>query len=447
LTTIKSDTNSVERSGAAQALSQVLASLDMSLFIDLLPQFLHNANHSLVHVREGALGMFVFLPAAFGQRLSPFLAQIMPMILQGIADEIESVRDVAIRAGQAVVNQFGSAQLSTLLPALEDGFFHDNWRIRQNSVELMGDLLMRVSDQTSGEGDAQETSVSFSKAGQVSAVLLSALGEERYRSILASLYMVRSDNNPVVRQRALLVWKSVVQNTQKTLKEILPYLTSKVILCLASSNRDKRAVAGKTFGELVDKLGDQILSASMPVLKSNLRSGDSSTQQGVCLAVRAVLQTAPRHSITKFWDDLLGIIRTAMCDSDTEVREVSGEAFDELFKVYGARALSDILPPLLSQLQHRDQEISNRALLGLSQLLEVRASAILPHLLPQLLKVYICCKKARESKREQERARERESKRARARRLTTLADMIVIVEPSCFDVGCQDCWSSTVPTF
>lgn len=34
--------------------------------------------------------------------------------------------------------------LPLLLPAVEDGIFHDNWRIRQSSVELLGDLLFKV---------------------------------------------------------------------------------------------------------------------------------------------------------------------------------------------------------------------------------------------------------------------------------------------------------------
>lgn len=32
-----------------------------------------------------------------------------------------------------------------MLPAVEDGILNDNWRIRQSSVELLGDLLFKVS--------------------------------------------------------------------------------------------------------------------------------------------------------------------------------------------------------------------------------------------------------------------------------------------------------------
>ena len=389
IATMKADNSSVERSGAAQGLSQVLNSLDMSVFIELLPQVLRNTNHVAPYVREGAIGLFVFLPSAFGTKLVPYLERVMPAILQGIADEVEPVRDVAMRAGQAVVNQYGSAQLATLLPTLEDGLFHDNWRLRQSSVQLMGDLLLRLSENPDDDSEAaeQETSISFSKASQASALLQELLGDERRRSVLASLYMVRSDVSPVVRQRALLVWKSVVQNTQKTLKEVLPYLTAKVVQCLGSANHDKRAVASKTLGDLVGKLGEQILAASLPVLRQNLSSPVATIKAGVCLAVREVVISASKHHVVKFWDELLSLVRNAMCDQNADVRDAAGEAFDELTTAFGMRALDDLLPALLNDLQQGDADASARALLGLSQLLEVRSQLILPHLMPQLLAV------------------------------------------------------------
>ena len=38
----------------------------------------------------------------------------------------------------------GFSSLPLLLPAVEEGIFNDNWRIRQSSVELLGDLLFKV---------------------------------------------------------------------------------------------------------------------------------------------------------------------------------------------------------------------------------------------------------------------------------------------------------------
>jgi len=68
----------------------------------------------------------------------------LPAILDGLADESEGVRDAALSAGRTAVELFAQTSLPLLLPAVEAGIINDNWRIRQSSVELLGDLLFKV---------------------------------------------------------------------------------------------------------------------------------------------------------------------------------------------------------------------------------------------------------------------------------------------------------------
>ena len=70
--------------------------------------------------------------------------------------------------------------------------------------------------------------------------IITALGEDRRNRMLAGLYMGRSDVALLVRQTALHVWKVVVTNTARTLREILPTLVTLLLGCLASDNHDKR---------------------------------------------------------------------------------------------------------------------------------------------------------------------------------------------------------------
>lgn len=72
--------------------------------------------------------------------------------------------------------------------------------------------------------------------------MIQILGAERRNRVLSGLYMGRSDTALLVRQASLHVWKVIVSNTPKTLRDILPTLFSLLLGCLASTSYDKREV-------------------------------------------------------------------------------------------------------------------------------------------------------------------------------------------------------------
>ncbi len=47
-------------------------------------------------------------------------------------------------AGRTFVEVYSASALELLLPAVEDGVVHENWRIRQSSTELLGELLFKA---------------------------------------------------------------------------------------------------------------------------------------------------------------------------------------------------------------------------------------------------------------------------------------------------------------
>ncbi|KAF8392110.1 hypothetical protein HHK36_022452 [Tetracentron sinense] len=381
LDTLKSDNSNVERSGAAQGLSEVLAALGKEYFEHILPDIIRNCSHQRASVRDGYLTLFKYLPRSLGVTFQDYLQQVLPAILDGLADENESVRDAALSAGHVLVEHYATTSLPLLLPAVEDGIFNDNWRIRQSSVELLGDLLFKVAG-TSGkavlEGGSDDEGSSTEAHGRA---IIEILGRDKRNEVLAALYMVRTDVSISVRQAALHVWKTIVANTPKTLKEIMPVLMSTLITSLASSSSERRQAAGRALGELVRKLGERVLPLIIPILSQGLEDPDTIRRQGVCIGLSEVMACSGKNQLLSFMDELIPTIRTALCDSMPEVRESAGLAFSTLYKSAGMQAIDEIVPTLLHALE--DDKISDTALDGLKQIL--RTAAVLPHILPKLV--------------------------------------------------------------
>jgi hypothetical protein len=68
------------------------------------------------------------------------------VVLSGLSDTAESVREVALRAGQVMVSCLGTRHALLLLPSLQEGLFDEDWRIRHSSLSLLGDLLFLTSE-------------------------------------------------------------------------------------------------------------------------------------------------------------------------------------------------------------------------------------------------------------------------------------------------------------
>ncbi|KAI1500346.1 armadillo-type protein [Biscogniauxia marginata] len=378
--TLKSDTGAGDRLGSAQALSEVLAGLGTTRLEETLPTILQNVESSKAVVREGFMSLFIFLPVCFGNSFANYLGRIIPPILAGLADDIESIRETALRAGRLLVKNFAARAVDLLLPELERGLADDSYRIRLSSVELVGDLLFNLTG-ISGTPDAEDEEENAKEAG---ASLREVLGEDKRNKILSALYICRCDTAGAVRSAAIGVWKALVA-TPRTLKELTPTLTQLIIRRLGSSNMEHKVIASNALGELIRKAGDGVLSTLLPTLEEGLQtSTDTDAKQGICLALKELISSASDEALEDHEKTLISVVRTALTDSDEEVREAAAEAFDSLQQIIGKRAIDQVLPYLLNLLRSEDE--ADNALSALLTLLTetTRSNVILPNLIPTL---------------------------------------------------------------
>lgn len=379
MATLKADTGAGDRLGSAQALSEVLSGLGTQRLEETLPTILQNANSSKPSVREGFMSLFVFLPACFGNSFSAYLSKIIPPILSGLADDIESIRETSLRAGRLLVKNFATRAIDLLLPELERGLADNNHRIRLSSVELVGDLLFNLTG-ISNKPEQEE----IEATGEVGTSLLEVLGKEKRDKVLSALYICRCDTSGQVRLAAVAVWKALV-GTPRTLKELVPTLTQLIIRRLAGSNPEQKVIAGQALGELIRKAGEGVLATLLPTLEEGLRvATDTDARQGICIALKEVVNSTSADSLEDYETTLVSAVRTALVDADNDVREAAAEAFDALQKVIGKRAVDQVLPHLLSLLRSDEAEHALAALLTLLTE-QTRSGIILPVLIPTLL--------------------------------------------------------------
>ncbi|PRW50843.1 Translational activator GCN1 isoform A [Chlorella sorokiniana] len=381
---LRSEASAVERSGAAQGLAEVLAVQGPDQVAQLLPDIIVGCRARNAAIREGHLTLFKYLPLCMPDDFVQHLPQVLACILDGLADEAEGVRDAALAAGRIAVELYATTALPLLLPAVEEAIMSHNWRIRQSSVELLGDLLFKVAG-TTGRiqqdlHNEEEEGISAEAHGQA---IVEALGQEKRNHVLATVYMARSDVAYTVRTAALHVWKTVVTNTPKTLGELLPQLMAIIIESLADPGEDRRQMAGRCLGELVRKMGDRILSQIIPILREGMASPAATTRQGVCNGLKEVMENATRTQLADHLADLLQPIQGALCDDDAGVRTAAGGVFNVLFKSGGGSAMDSVIPALLSGLD--SDAHSAQALEGLRVVLGVRPQ-LLSVMVPRLIK-------------------------------------------------------------
>ncbi|XP_052855233.1 eIF-2-alpha kinase activator GCN1-like [Drosophila gunungcola] len=196
--------------------------------------------------------------------------------------------------------------------------------------------------------------------------------------------MGRSDVSLMVRQAALHVWKVVMTNTPRTLREILPTLFGLLPGCLASTSYDKRQVAARTLGDLVRKLGERVLPEIIPILENGLNSDQPDQREGVCIGLSEIMGSTSKEMVLTFVHSLIPTVRKALCDPLPEVREAAAKTFESLHSTVGARALDDILPFMLEGLSDPDPCIAENILDGLRQVMSIKSRVVLPYLVPQL---------------------------------------------------------------
>jgi HEAT repeat protein len=92
LETMTSESSSVERSGAAQGLAEIVAVRGGTYLEEILPDIFAGCDSKSAATREGSITLFKYLPHCMTDEFQKILPQVLPRVLGGLADESEGVR-------------------------------------------------------------------------------------------------------------------------------------------------------------------------------------------------------------------------------------------------------------------------------------------------------------------------------------------------------------------
>lgn len=134
------ENDNIQRSGSAQAFAEIMISFGDAFIDKMLPQIIDSIREGDTHSKEGYLGIFVFLPGCLGDKFEKYFDLLLPLILEGLSDESDKVRNVSNRIFEICIKLFAKKNSAQLLDPLIAGLFDSSWRIRCNSISLISKM-------------------------------------------------------------------------------------------------------------------------------------------------------------------------------------------------------------------------------------------------------------------------------------------------------------------
>lgn len=423
--------SSAERSGAAMGLAEVSASLSDQRLEEVLRQVL-TAGQTNSESREGGLMLIACMPRALGERFESRLSLALSSILKGLADDSDNVREAALEAGRNLVQAYAKSSLDHLLPELMSAMKDKLWRIRHAAARLLGDFLLAIAgarpnrpdiygavepmgnvheneeqeasetkedgeDAESGEEDdddqfeSPEAAAAAMSTEATMKAVEEVLGWNRRNEVLAALFIIRCDVSIRVRQMGMQVWKTVVSNTPRVLKEIMPTAVRQVVDGLGDEDPERRAAAGKALGDLSLKLGDRVVPEVLPALRAGITGEDSSprVRRGACEGLSELVEACPKHQLLEYASDVVVVVYEALSDSLPEVRATAADVFASLLNPLGSLAVDAVVPQLMEKMSSSgtNRVDSDNALDALKQILKSSGNRLLSIVIPRLTEI------------------------------------------------------------
>ena len=347
----------VERSGAVHAYSEVLIRLSPTYWEQALPRILELCRHPDYFTRVCFLGVLIFLPEYTAGRFEEHLYEMLPAIFDNLSHENDEVRSVAVRIMQIIIKGYSRKYLDKLLPPLEAGLFSSNYKTRQSSIILVGEMMELIESMDRREGKKEGT-----------------IPYDQKNRLLSAIYILRSDHTGTIHTQAAKIWKDLVENTPRVIPTLTSYVVERLLEIAESPHTETLNIVTAAIQNILEKYEEKLFQDYLNQFAQHYHSHP----RGVAIAMKEVCDCATKKMFATYPEPVVRIVHNLLLSADPVLLSSAGDIFSIIYEKVGAEGCKDFLNLLLQSVEGNPK--------AYRELLKSRNQSITKSILPVIMK-------------------------------------------------------------
>ncbi len=98
-----------------------MCALGLDYFESKLPIIFNKMLDTRNYVREGYIGIFVFVPVILKEKFQPYIKYVLENTVEYVSDEDEKTREISLRVLRILIQNFGVSDTELLFAPINDG--------------------------------------------------------------------------------------------------------------------------------------------------------------------------------------------------------------------------------------------------------------------------------------------------------------------------------------
>ena len=367
---LEKESETVQRSGAAQAYAEIIVSFGENYIDKHLMHLISKIQEGNHVIKEGYLSIFVFLPGCLGDKFEKYFELIFPLIIEAFSDEHENVRNVSNKIFEICIKLYAKKNTKQLIDPLLIRLFDPNWRIRNSSIALIKTLIMNLNNEF-----FKESSDYFQK--------------EQRDQILTMTFILKSDVCGNTSTIANMIWRDYVDNIPKYLSKIIKNIYEELINILSYQTDETFEIAEASVKLLSSKFSDKFFMELLPIIRDTIltqKENENIVNTSFYILYIAVSEISEKL-LNSFKDKILKIVNENLFTPFSSVRKQIAKIVYEISKKLSEHNLNrNLIFNVMKQARGKSCEEQKKILEIVACLVEISKGEIINYAIGEIFR-------------------------------------------------------------